>query len=96
MPVIAVTLLLLLLFTIVMLQIALASQKSKWPGLILPFIAFCFSLVIQVGFANFHQDPLSIVAQLLIVFMLTNIPTLILLLIYTIYRVNRKKDFDMQ
>ena len=42
---------------IVILQIFLSKKESKWSGLILPIIAFCFSLFIIMSIALFAIVP---------------------------------------
>ena len=45
--------LILIIIGIVFLQIFLSKKESKWLGLILPFLTFCFSLVAVAGIAVF-------------------------------------------
>lgn len=89
-------LLALLLFLVVgiALQIFLSRRPSRWPGLVLPGISFLFSLLIltisiwrlTVTVNGVVQHSISNIPQilpaLLFVFLLANIPTLILLAIY--------------
>jgi hypothetical protein len=98
------------------LQIFLSRRESKWLGLILPFISFCFSLTALLGIAvsttvrtgSFTTSETGEVAgraaesvinapvadglpfMILSTFVIYNIPTAVLLLIYLACREKRK------
>ena len=68
---------------IVCLQIFLSKRESKWPGLVLPILAFLFSLLYPLNMiAPDEGVTVSFIIQMLIVWLIGNIPTIILLAIY--------------
>lgn len=87
---------LLLLAGLIVLQIFLSRRTSKWPGLALPAIAFLFSLLYPLNMAALDGATASFVAQLLVVWLVGNIPTILLLAIYFSCREKqrRKKQMD--
>lgn len=72
----------------VVLQIFLSRRESKWPGLVLPGITFAYSLVMVLGVASF--DGRFPWGPLLAAAVLGNIPTLVLLAIYSACRERRR------
>lgn len=73
----------------ILLQIFLSKRESRWPGLILPLLAFLWSLlgplnVMDTGSAA--QNVLLVLVTLLA----GNIPTLILLAVYWAVREKRR------
>ena len=74
------------LFGMVPLQILISRAERKWPGFILPIITFLFSFVYP--FNMWVGAPLG---QVLCVWLLGNIPTLILLVIYFVCHPKRKR-----
>lgn len=88
---------LLLLAGVVALQIFLSGMESRWPGLVLPIIAFLFSLLYPL---NMMVPPEGVTAgfifQMILVWLLANIPTAVLLAIYFGCRAKnrRKKQID--
>ena len=95
-PVLRAIFVLLLLAGIVVLQIFLSKRSSKWPGLVLPVFAFLFSLIYPLNMATSDGELMAFVVQLLIVWLVGNIPTFLLLLIYFSCREKqrRKKQMD--
>lgn len=88
----------ILLFLIpgtILLQIFLSKQKSKWPGLILPVITFIFSLIPILNIASFG-NVINTIFLILTTFLLTNIPTIILITIYLSIRKSRKKLSEIE
>ena len=73
------------------LQIFLSRAERKWPGLIFLMITFLFSFLYP--FNMWAGAPLG---QVLFVWLLGNIPTLILLTIYCACRPKRKRTADGQ
>ena len=68
---------------IVCLQIFLSKRESKWPGLVLPIMAFLFGLLYPLNMiAPDEGITVSFIIQMLIVWFIGNIPTIILLAIY--------------
>lgn len=79
----------------ILLQIFLSRRESRWPGLVLPLLAFLWSLlgplnVMDTG--SVSQNVLTVLVTLLA----GNIPTLVLLAIYWAVREKRrvKKQMD--
>lgn len=70
----------------VALQIFLSGRKSKWMGLILPVITFLPSLFILMQIAAVGESGARTLALLLPVFLILNIPTAVLLIIYAVCR----------
>lgn len=74
----------LIVICVVILQIVLSRTKSKIPGLVLPALCFLFSLIV----------PLNMIAAnsaALLFWLIVNIPTIILLLVYFVCRQQYKK-----
>ncbi len=86
----------------IVLQIFLSRQESKWPGLVLPGLSFLFSLCIAVGVYLFMYVPPqdnglgTVIIPTILLFLMYNIPTLILLAIYFACRekYRKKKQLD--
>ncbi len=75
------------------LQVLLSKSKSKWPGLVLPIVNFCFSLLVLIVMAIRLYDGITFrVFPLMFVFILCNVPTLILMLIYRTYQKKNTPD----
>lgn len=73
----------LLLAGIVFLQIFLSKREDKWPGLVLPIMAFLFGLLFPLNMiAPSEGVSAGFVFQLILVWLLGNIPTILLLAIY--------------
>lgn len=69
------------------LQIGLSKKESKWPGLVLPIIAFLLSLGYPLNMASAAGGVNAwTVLGLLRAWLVGNIPTLLLLTIYFGYR----------
>ncbi len=82
--------LVLFLLLIIWLQMYLSKSESTWPGLMLPFISFLFSIFFVMGLVVFpEQTRWQIFLQTSSTFLLLNAPTLILL---TIYAAARKRQ----
>lgn len=79
------------------LQIFLSKRESKWPGLVLPIITFLISLLYPLGMiAPSEGITAAFVVYMILVWLLANIPTIILLAIYASCRgkQKRKKQLD--
>ena len=87
---------LLLLAGVVALQIFLSSRESRWPGLALPAISFLIALLYPLNMmAPSEGISAGFVIQLLLVWLIANIPTIVLLAIYAACREKRKKKKQM-
>lgn len=71
----------------ILLQIFLCRKENKWLGLILPAISFLGSLVFLLQATNARAMVLS--------FLVSNIGTVVYLLIYAAIRRKKKKNSDM-
>ncbi|HIS67233.1 MAG TPA: hypothetical protein IAC18_06685 [Candidatus Scatomorpha merdipullorum] len=71
-----------LMLLAVLLQMYLSRLPKRWPGLVLPIIAFLLSLLYPLNMAGPGGDRGALMAQLLLVWLIANVPTLILLAIY--------------
>lgn len=75
--------LIVLLVGTIFLQIFLSKKKSKWLGLILPTITFLYSLLMIFSIAVFEGmtggETFMLIAS---TFLISNIPTIVLLGIY--------------
>lgn len=88
---------LIFLAGIVLLQIWLSKREGKWPGLILPILTFLLSLLYPLNMiAPAGGVTAGFVLQMLLVWFLANIPTIVLLMIYFACREKqrRKKLLD--
>lgn len=68
---------------VIALQIFLSKSESKWLGLVLPIIAFLFSLLDPLNMAAPSEGVRAgFIVQMIIVWLLGNIPTIVFLAIY--------------
>ncbi len=81
---------------VILLQIYLSQRESKWPGLVLPIISFLFGLLSLNMAAPPDGVTVGFVFQVLLEWILGNIPTIVLLAIYFGCRSKhrRKKQID--
>jgi len=92
-----ILIMLLMVGLVIVLQVFLSKSKSKIPGLIIPILFVMFSLisVANIGFSS-HFTWIDMVGRILMLFVLSNIPTLILVSIYYVIRersnINRQLD----
>ena len=90
-----VFLLIFLLFVagMIMLQIFLSKKENKWPGLVMQIIAFLFGLLYPLNMvAPSTGVTAGFVFQVILVWLLGNIPTIILLAIYFSCREKRRRN----
>ena len=69
------------------LQVYLSKRESKWPGLALPIATFFLSVMVVLGIGMYGGAAMALV----FLFLLMNIPTVILLVIYIVCRGKRQK-----
>ena len=82
---------------VIWLQIFLSKKDNKWLGLILPIVAFLFGLLYPLNMvAPSDGVTVGFIMQMLLVWLLGNIPTIVFLLIYISCRQkkNRNKQLD--
>lgn len=82
---------------LIILQVFLSKRENKWLGLILPIINIIYSIVAVLGLATFSGQSIGeIIMQLIMVFLVSNISTIILIAIYLACRekFKKKKEID--
>lgn len=80
---IALIFVLALFVGVILLQLFLSKKKSKWFGLILPAITFIYSLLMVLSIAIFNgMTGGEIFLLIASTFLISNIPTMVLLGIY--------------
>ena len=68
---------------IIWLQIFLSKKENKWSGLMLPIISFLFGLIYPLNMvAPSDGITAGFIVQMIMVWLLGNIPTIIFLTIY--------------
>lgn len=93
----AIILTLLILGGIVYLQIFLSKMESTWPGLVLPILSFLVSALFPLNMVLPSEGMTAgLIVLMLLTWLLANIPTVILLVIYFACRGNlrRSKQLD--
>ena len=84
------TIIILLFFVaIILLQIVLSKRENKWTGLIIPIISFGLSILWILNI-QYYLALSRLTLKVILVFIITNIPTAIFLAIYFICRKNKK------
>jgi len=87
-----------LLFSVgILLQMFLSKRESRWPGLVLPILAFLFGFLYPLNMVAPAGGVTAIfILQMLMVWILGNIPTIIFLAIYFACRgkQRRKKQIN--
>lgn len=84
---------LLLLAGMVVLQVFLSKRELRWPGLVLPAIAFLFGLLYPLNMvAPAEGVSAGFIVQMFVVWLLGNIPTALLLAIYFACRKKQRRD----
>lgn len=73
----------------VCLQVFLSKRESRWPGLVLPFLAFLYSLLMILNVLDTGSVSRNVLT-VLVTLLAGNIPTLILLAIYWAAREKRR------
>lgn len=87
----------LLLGGLIALQVFLSKRESRWTGLVLPAIAFVLSLLYPLNMAApIDGVNAGFVFQLLAMWLLANIPTLVFLAIYFACREKQRRDKQLE
>ncbi len=74
---------LLLAAGIIVLQILFSKGESKWPGLVFPTISFLLALLYPLNMAApAGSADAGFLVQMAVVWLIANIPTIVLLAIY--------------
>lgn len=81
----------------VLLQVWLSRREGRWPGLVLPVLAFLGSLACPL-FMLVPADGVTVgfVVQMVLVWLLANIPTAVLLAIYFACREKRRRKKQLE
>ncbi len=86
----------ILLAGTIALQIFLSKRENKWLGLILPIISLIFSIFTILSMMVYaNQSIAETIYQFVMAFLLSNIPTIILLAIYFACREKFKKNREL-
>lgn len=88
-------LLIILIVGMIVLQVFLSKRENKWPGIVLPAISFIFSLIMVLNVANVG-DWTSVLSAIFLIFLLCNIPTLVLFAIYFGIRSGKKRKAELE
>lgn len=73
----------------IFLQIFLSRRESRWPGLVLPLLAFLNALLMVLNIADTESASQNVLT-VLVTLLAGNIPTLVLLAIYWAAREKRR------
>lgn len=85
--------LLLFIAVVIILQVFFSKSARKWPGLVLPIIAFLLSLLFPLNMVVPSQGATAaFLLQLCLVWVIGNIPTMILLAIYFACQGKQRRD----
>ena len=96
---IAVNLIITLAFLagVIILQIYLSKKESKWPGLVLPIIAFLFGLLYPLNMVVPSEGvDVGFFVQMVMVWLLGNIPTIVFLAIYFGCREKKRRNKQLE
>lgn len=81
-----------LFIAIICLQIFLSNRKNKWAGRILPLLCFLFTaLIVPLNMAAPATGINTNYINLVIAFLILNIPTIIFMTIYCVCRKHKAK-----
>lgn len=79
---------------IVFLQIFLSRKENKWVGLILPILSFLFSLSYPLNIPKF--TAITNIIHILLIWLISNIPTIILLIVYFVCKEKQHKKKQIE
>lgn len=81
----------------IVLQIFLSKKDNKLLGLILPTINIILAVMIVLGMASFgDKSIIEMIIQIIIIFLVSNISTIILVAIYFACREKLKKSKEIE
>ena len=81
----------------IVLQVFLSKRESKWPGLVLPSISLIFSFLYPLNMTvPLEGVSAGFVLQLLAVWLLANIPTIVFLGIYFGCREKQRRSKQLE
>ncbi len=82
---------------VIVLQIFLSRRESKWPGLVLPIIAFLFGLLYPLSMAASSGGiAAGHIFRMILVWLSGNIPTIIFLVIYWSCRGKQRRNKQLE
>ena len=85
--------LLLFIAVVIIPQVFFSKSARKWPGLVLPIIAFLLSLLFPLNMVVPSQGvTAAFLLQLCLVWVIGNIPTMILIAIYFACQGKQRRD----
>lgn len=88
---------LLFIAGVIVLQVFLSKRESKWPGLVLPLIAFLFGLLYPLNMvAPSEGVTVGFIFQMILVWSLGNIPTIVLMAIYWSCRGKQRRNKQLE
>ena len=88
---------LLFIASVIVLQVFLSKRESKWPGLVLPLIAFLFGLLYPLNMvAPSEGVTVVFIFQMILVWLLGNIPTIVLMAIYWSCRGKQRRNKQLE
>lgn len=93
--IVSLAILLALLAGCVCLQIFLSRRESRWPGLVLPLLAFLYAILLVLNLRDTGSASQNVLA-VLVTLLAGNIPTLVLLAIYWAAREKRRMKNQME
>ena len=79
----------------IFLQIFLSKRESRWPGLVLPLLAFLNALLLPLNVTDTGSLARNVLT-VLVTLLMGNIPTLVLLAIYWAAREKRRLRAQME
>lgn len=86
-----------LLVGTILLEIYLSRRESRWPGLVLPLICFLLSLLYPLNLAAPSGGvSVGFFAQLLAVWLMGSIPTIVLLAVYFAARAKQRRRRQLE
>lgn len=88
---------LLFIAGVIVLQVFFSKRESKWPGLVLPLIAFLFGLLYPLNMvAPSEGVTVVFIFQMILVWLLGNIPTIVLMAIYWSCRGKQRRNKQLE
>lgn len=88
---------LLFIVGVILLQIFLSKRESKWAGLVLPIISFLIALLYPLMMAAPAEGMTAgFIVQMVMAWLLANIPTAVLLAIYFGCREKKRRNKQLE
>lgn len=87
---------LLLFVGIIWLQVFLSKKESKVLGLILPGLSFFYSLIMISALIVYDMSSGEVFGLIASTLLLTNVPTIIFIIIYLVLRGSIKKNKEIE